>query len=145
MDNDSINFVVSKGENKKYEASKIEGGKIVKGFVGGVNIASKALRPVLLSLAYPAKKIYNSRISPNITGRILGWGEGKGLRATKGTYKQYKKAYRLNASKVVITNKITNKKIMTSPVASGVGVSCSKTWWVRDYPRVHNLVYCSLV
>ncbi len=140
-------------KNKKYEASKIEGGKIVKGFVGGVNIASKALRPVLLTGTFAVKKIYNW--SPNITGRIAKTEKGKdrlarvsypfhrlykiakreegftaregsykdykdykdsfedwkGLRATKGTYKQYKKAYRLNASKVVITNKITNKKI----------------------------------
>lgn len=153
-------------KNKKYEASKIEGGKIVKGFVGGVNIASKALRPIVLPIAYggkklynwspnitgrigknetvqkvvsnighEAKKIYNSKYSPNITGRLgvndgkglrapkgdyeaykkyysdREWGEGKGLRAPKGTYKDYKKAYSLNASKVVITNKITNKKI----------------------------------
>jgi hypothetical protein len=94
--------------NKKYEASKIEGGKIVKGFVGGVNIASKALRPVLLTGTFVAKKIYNW--SPNITGR-LGVNEGRGLRAPKGTYKEYKKAYGLKASKVVITNKVTNKKI----------------------------------
>lgn len=98
-------------KNKKYEASKIEGGKIVKGFVGGVNIASKVLRPVLFDLPYLAKKIYNSRVSPNITGRLFGWGEGKGLRAPGGTYREFKKAYRLNASKVAITNKITNKKI----------------------------------
>jgi type IV secretory pathway VirB6-like protein len=152
--------------DKKHEASKIEGGKIVKGFVGGVNIASKVLRPVLLPSAYAAKKIYNwspnitgrigknetvqkvvskigygakkiynSKYSPNISGRLgvnngrglrapkgnyeeykkhysdRKWGEGIGLRATKGTYKEYKKAYGLNASKVVIADTITNKKI----------------------------------
>lgn len=154
-------------KNKKYEASAREGGKIVKGFVGGVNIASKALRPVLLpatfaakkiynwspnitgrigknetvqkvvsKIGYGAKKIYNSKYSPNITGRLglnegkglrapkgdyeaykkyysdREWGEGKGLpKAPKGTYKEYKKAYGLKASKVIITDKITNKKI----------------------------------
>ena len=97
--------------DKKHEASKIEGGKIVKGFVGGVNIASKVLRPILLPATFVAKKIYNSRISPNITGR-LGVNDGIGLpKAPKGNYEEYKKAYSLNASKVVITDKITNKKI----------------------------------